>query len=269
VKTYQAVSTPGLSQLNRDFVASGHSLLYSISPSEPSGNRFTFDALVDIAAGKYDAAMLPQLQALNGIRTTPYVVFDGEPENVLETRACSKPGDHKVCGPEFVAAWRHVRDLAASRGLTRLRWIWNLTANLYNDDLAAVDLYFPGTTYVDWIGVDPYNQSCGVKASSYAAQTFERLMEPVMRWRESHAATLPISLTEWGAPELAGNANARADWLRDAAAYAKRTPSIQMMVYWDGGGDTFSGCDFSIRPGQPAFDAFRSIGADPYFARSD
>ena len=52
-----------------------------------------------------------------------------------------------------------------------------------------------------------------------------------------------------------------------ARAYAKRTPAIQMMVYWDGGGQTFSGCDFSIKSGQPAYAAFKAVGLDPYFER--
>ena len=86
---------------------------------------------------------------LNGIKTTPYLVFDGEPEIILETRACSQPGDNAVCGPEFVAAWRHLHDLAQRHGLTRLQWVWNLTGKIYLTQASDVADYFPGTAVVD------------------------------------------------------------------------------------------------------------------------
>jgi len=267
-KTYHSIAQPSMSPTDQQLVESGHSLLYSISPVQPSpGGRFSFDKLTDIAAGRYDSTALAQLKQLNGISTTPYVIFDGEPENILETRACSQPGNNAVCGPEFVAAWRHLHDLAQRNGLTRLRWVWNLTAKLYMDQPNDVGDYYPGPTYVDWMGVDPYNQDCGAKAADYARDTFAHLMALVLQWHDAHANSLPIALTEWGAPELAGDPNARADWLKGVAAYAKHRPAIQMMVYWDGG-SSFSGCDFSIPPGTPSFAAFKAIGLDPYFERS-
>ena len=93
-------------------------------------------------------------------------------------------------------------------------------------------------------------------------------MAPVLQWHDAHANSLPIALTEWGAPELPGDPNARAEWLNGVAVYAKHHPAIQMMVYWDGGGHTFSGCDFSIPSGTTSFAAFKAIGLDPYFERS-
>ena len=72
-----------------------------------------------------------------------------------------------------------------------------------------------------------------------------------------------------GSARAARDPDARADWLRGAASVVKRTPAIQMLVYWDGDTDTFRGCDFSIRPGQPAYQVFKEVGADPYFGRRD
>src|SRR5438552_2358488 len=103
VKTYHSIVTPSMPASDEQLVASGHSLLYSISPVQPSPvGGFSFDTLTDISAGRYDSTALAQLQQLNGISTTPYVIFDGEPENILETRACSQPGNDAASGPEFV-----------------------------------------------------------------------------------------------------------------------------------------------------------------------
>jgi Glycosyl hydrolase family 26 len=268
VKTYHSIIQSGLTPADQQLVSSGHSLLYSISPVQPNGaGGFSFDQLTEIAAGRFDNQALGQLKQLNGIDTTPYIIFDGEPENILETRACSQPGNDAVCGPQFVAAWRHLHDLATRNGLTRIQWVWNLTAKIYITNPDAVHDYYPGKKFVDWMGVDPYNQDCGSKAADYHRDTFGHLMAPVMRWHDAHAKSLPISLTEWGAPALPGDPNAQADWLKGAASFAKKHSAIQMMVYWDGGGHTFSGCDFSIRPGTPAFAAFRAIGLDSHFQR--
>src|SRR5256885_10043351 len=260
-KTYHPFSAKALTDADRTLAFSDHALLYSISPLEQSASgALTFDRLTDVVAGRYDDQLIAQLQALNRIPTTPFVIFDDEPDNATEAKACSKPGDHKVCGPEFAAAWRHVHDFAKARGLTRLRWVMALSATLYAEAPDAVDLYYPGAGYVDWIGANLYNRDCGTRTAAYKTDTFAKLFAPVLAWHDARAKDLPIVLPEWGAPELPGDPGARADWLRAAAATMQTVPALRMVSYWDGSGDVVSGCDYSLKPGQPALDVFKQIG---------
>ncbi len=275
-KTYHTITTPGLTPNDQSLVSSGHSLLYSIDPPSPkSGGGYTFFPLKDISAGIYDSQILAQLQQLNGISTTPYLIFDGEAENLLEIQACSAPRDaqgkpnYAVCGPEFVAAWKHVRDMIKQHGLSRIQMVWTLTAKSFHDNPTIIDAYFPGEANVDWLGVDGYNQDCGTKSSSYPQDTFEHIFSSTMAWHDARTPTLPISLTEWGAPVGPNGDSDRVVWLQESASHAKSWPSIKMMAYWDGGhtSSTYSGCDFTIAPDQPSFQTFKSIGLDSYFGR--
>lgn len=65
---------------------------------------------------------------------------------------------------QYVAAWRRIHDLFRAAGATNVVWVWcpNLTP-------ANWDPYYPGSAYVDVIGVDAFSNI------RYGYQTFEQL----------------------------------------------------------------------------------------------
>lgn len=69
-------------------------------------------------------------------------------------------GTTKTTPAEFVAAWRHIHDLFANAGATNVIWIWN--PNVINP-VPDVQLkpYWPGSTYVDWVGLTGYFATTG------------------------------------------------------------------------------------------------------------
>ena len=73
---------------------------------------------------------------------------------------------------DFVAAWRHIHDLFARAGAGNVIWVWNP-----NDISPVPDVplepYWPGDTYVDWVGITGYFAMNG-------PQTFDALYEPTM-----------------------------------------------------------------------------------------
>jgi len=54
----------------------------------------------------------------------------------------------------FVAAWQHFVNIFRADGVTNVKWDWNpnRTAGQSQDPTA----YYPGSGYVDWIGIDAY-----------------------------------------------------------------------------------------------------------------
>ncbi len=71
------------------------------------------------------------------------------------------PWDGTVSGntpAKVIAAWKHVHDIFAATPVTNVQWAWvvnndsvpNVTGNQYAD-------YYPGDTYVDYVGVDGFN----------------------------------------------------------------------------------------------------------------
>lgn len=71
----------------------------------------------------------------------------------------------------WVAAWRHVVRIFRAAGATNVTWM--LTLNVAFKSSGPVAAYWPGSSYVNWIGVDGYYVSRG--------DTFANLFLPTIR----------------------------------------------------------------------------------------
>ena len=56
---------------------------------------------------------------------------------------------------DFVAAWKHVHDLFAAAGATNVIWIWDPN-DIFPVPDVSLKQFYPGDSYVDWLGVTGY-----------------------------------------------------------------------------------------------------------------
>ena len=56
---------------------------------------------------------------------------------------------------EFVAAWRHIHDVFKRAGTSNVIWLWNPNV-LSGPPVAHFAAWWPGSSYVDWAGLDGY-----------------------------------------------------------------------------------------------------------------
>jgi mannan endo-1,4-beta-mannosidase len=62
----------------------------------------------------------------------------------------------------YVAAWRYVWDKFQAAGATNAIWVWCPNADSVPDESwNAIENYYPGDAYVDWVGVDFYGLTWG------------------------------------------------------------------------------------------------------------
>jgi hypothetical protein len=54
----------------------------------------------------------------------------------------------------FVAAWRHIVTLFRGQGADNVTWLWTINADLPSTGPLAS--WWPGTSYVTWVGIDGY-----------------------------------------------------------------------------------------------------------------
>jgi beta-mannanase len=58
----------------------------------------------------------------------------------------------------FVAAWQHIVKLFRALGARNVTWLW--TVNIINDgqngQITRPDQWWPGSSYVTWVGIDGY-----------------------------------------------------------------------------------------------------------------
>ncbi|PKK12727.1 glycoside hydrolase family 26 protein [Thermomonospora sp. CIF 1] len=82
-------------------------------------------------------------------------------------------GTRKNSPADFVRAWRHIHRVFSETGTTNVIWVWN--PNVINPvPRVALRPYYPGDSYVDWIGLIGYYTLTG-------AHTFTTLFGPTMR----------------------------------------------------------------------------------------
>jgi beta-mannanase len=180
-----------------------------------------------------------------------FLAFHTEPDRQVGTYGTAA---------EFAAAWRHVHDRFAARGVGNVVWVWHVTGAGNHYGLYTGGLY-PGDAYVDWIGWDPYNWytchgndwlSFGTKAgASY-------------NWFMANGfGDKPFMLSEYGTRDMPGNPAAKADWFRGIVPALKRMPNLKAVVYFHNGTEN-PGCDWRIDSTPQARAAFADAGRDPF-----
>lgn len=115
-------------------------------------------------------------------------------------------------GPaRFVSAWRHVHNIFKGAGADNVTWVWNVNAGSTPDeDWNKADNYYPGDSYVDWIGIDGYNW--GTSASWSSWQTFNSVFSSIYSTLNAGHPDKPIMIGEMACSEDGGD---KAGWITD------------------------------------------------------
>jgi hypothetical protein len=230
-----------------------------------------------VAAGKQDSALNTFLQkvnqaAINAHLKTIYVCF-GHEANSGKSAKDGTPQD-------FIAAWRHVYQLAAQLHVNwqqggHIHWVWIMTHGAFTQP-AQGESFWPGASYVDVVGADNYvTGKCRTLppgqtyvAPASAARTPAQFMDPVLMWTQQHASGLPIFQAEWGSVPFQ-DASIRPNFIHALTSYVDAHPQIQAMLYWNAFGDNGHGggnaCDYRLNTDAASVMALAAMGHDPHF----
>jgi hypothetical protein len=151
----------------------------------------------------------------------------------------------KGTSPEqFVAAWRHVHDLFRRRGVSNVRWVWS--PNAVSTDPAPLAAWYPGSAYVDVLGVDGYNWGDVRPADRWPGP--EELFDKALNELRTLDDSLPILIAEVACAECGGS---KAEWISDFVAYADAQPDVVGFVWFEHDKET----DWRLVSSQSAADA--------------
>lgn len=199
-----------------------------------------------IAAGKHDTLIRAQARRVKASGKPVLLRFRWEMD-----RPNLRP--QMWSGPDYVAAWRHVRALFSAERARNVSWVWCPTAEGFQRGDAPA--FYPGDDAVDWTCVDVY--------AGRQFRTLGDLLDPFLRWAAQHPK--PIIIGEFGVARAWGSAN-RAAWLTDAARLIKANPQIKAVSYFESNPDG-NGADqqFRLTGDPPALRALRTLTRDTYF----
>jgi mannan endo-1,4-beta-mannosidase len=148
-----------------------------------------------IAAGGYDTYLETFANAVAGygLATGHGVIigFGHEPNG-----SWYPWGRGHVSPATWVAAWRHIVNVFRRQGADNVTWLWTINIiDTRNDRIPAPSPWWPGSSYVNWVGIDGYY----LKPN----WTFASLFGPTIK--AIRALTLdPILISETGATPTVG-----------------------------------------------------------------
>jgi len=230
-RTYLGIYTPGVPQsyakvsafTARTGVMPGIVVYYSGWP-EPFHARFaaavaqhgavplvqmdpTGASLAAIAAGTYDTYLLSFAAAVKAQRG-PVILSFGH-----EMNGPWYPWGYRHTSPRvFVAAWRHVVTVFRAAHAQNVTWLWTVNI-IRRGHIPSPARWWPGSRYVNWVGIDGYYYQPSWKFASLFGPTIKVV----------HALTLdPILIAETGAAPAAGKPGKIADLVAGVRAYGLR-----------------------------------------------
>jgi hypothetical protein len=172
-------------------------------------------------------------------------------------------------GPEKVVdVWRYVVNRFRAVGAYNVKWLWTPhgpSTDRSEEPWNNIENYWPGSDYVDWIGLDGYNfypkdPWGGVRPYRDFDNNFKELYSACAR-----LGNQPMMIAEFGSGEFEYNGLSKADWINDAFEKIKNDyPRIKIFTWFH----IKKECDWRVNSSDEALNAFRLAMKDPYFIGS-
>jgi mannan endo-1,4-beta-mannosidase len=196
-----------------------------------------------IASGKYDGYLSEYAEAVRAYRHPVILSFGHEMNG-----SWYKWGYTQTSPAVFVAAWQHIVRLFRALGAKNVTWLW--TVNIINDTqkgrIPRPNPWWPGSSYVTWVGIDGYYLKSSWKFAPLFGPTIGAVRE---------LTSDPILIAETGAVPASGQPAKIADLFAGIRAYG-----LLGFVYFDATNSIHQ--DFGLSS-PAAVDAFRQ-GASTY-----
>ncbi|NGN68866.1 beta-mannanase [Streptomyces sp. A7024] len=124
-------------------------------------------SLAKIAAGKSDKYIREYAQSVKELNLPVAINFAHEMNGFWYPW-----GTKHATAKQFTAAWKHIHGIFEEEGATQVIWVWspNVTHPMPQ---VRLEPYWPGDTYVDWVGVIGYYAAGG-------PHTYRSLYGPTM-----------------------------------------------------------------------------------------
>ena len=150
--------------------------------------------LQEIVAGKYDKIFSSFARQIANLNQPVFLRFINE--NTADKQSLFA---YSGCRPDdFKAAWQYVHRKFSEAGADKVIWIWNAP------DAAKADDYYPGNTYVDWLGVNILDTNrSSLETELYSFDSLYRPYHSLQLFKSG----LPVMLTE-----TAGSLANKVEW---------------------------------------------------------
>jgi beta-mannanase len=174
-----------------------------------------------ILSGKYDRYIKSFAGRLKKIKKKVFLRFGHEMNGNWYPWSGIKIGQER-----YKAIYRYVKDTFDSEGVENIEWVFSINwENIPRKN--DYSLYYPGDSYVDYIGIDGYNWG---KTQSWSRWMgfkdifFKRYKEIGARFQK------PVLISEFGCADKGGD---KAVWIKDALRAIKKMKEVKGFVLFN------------------------------------
>jgi hypothetical protein len=212
--------------------------------------------LSNIIGGTYDSMITARAQAVKAFGHKFFLRWGHEMNGNWYPWDGADNGANLAATTTFISAYRHIHDLFVAAGATNALWVFcPNVASVPGDSWNQWQNYYPGDTYVDWMGFDGYNWGTVQTTSSW--QAFPTIAGQI--YASLATKGKPIMIPETASTELGGD---KAAWIAGMLPSLKTTfPGIKALVWFQMNKET----DWRIDSSTAAQAAFVTMANDPYF----
>jgi mannan endo-1,4-beta-mannosidase len=174
--------------------------------------------LAEIASGRYDRYLRSYAATVRSYGHAVIIGFGHEMNGWWFSWG------HRHASPRsFVAAWRHIVDIFRQQGADNVTWLWTVNIIDTARGILAPAPWWPGSSYVTWVGIDGYYRM--------PSWTFASLFGPTIRAVRSLTLD-PILISETGVALSAGQASKIDNMFKSIHTYG-----LLGFVWFDANGD--------------------------------
>jgi hypothetical protein len=204
-----------------------------VTLSWADGNNPT-NIIPQIASGAYDKqitdfalSVKSQLSPYGRTLVRPFWEFNYEGSEWNDVNYGNNAAD-------FVAAWQHFVNIFRQNNVTNVKWLWN-PIRIGSSQAQNPTPYYPGSSYVDWIGTDAYPKNSYLTLYQLATTSGSGIS---FDWYDTFKSYgKPMMFGETGVlPEnkYSSGAQTRATWWNDALTeLINQMPDVRAVEYFD------------------------------------
>lgn len=198
-------------------------LSLQLSPSSPS------NMIYDIICGKYDSFFTDFAQDIKNFGHPVLIRLFNE----MNGEWCNYSGYHTSRDPEvYISLYKYVFGKFKEAGADNIIWVWNPNEKSFpNFKWNSEELYYPGSAYVDVVGLTGYNT--GTYYAGEKWRSFDRIYKNIYQCADLMYKK-PMMITEFSCSTTGGDKEA---WVRDMFKSLPDYPKIKAAVWW-------SSCDY-------------------------
>ena len=175
-----------------------------------------------IAAGEFDTYIAQWARDLAGSGREVVLRFAHEPNG--DWYPWSERVNGNAAG-DYARAWRHVHDVFREAGTQNVKWMWS--PNVEVDGSTPLMELWPGSDYVDLIGIDGYNWGMSQPGKRWQTpdEVFTATVDQVRQITDK-----PLIISEVASAEQGGN---KAAWIDQFGLFLNENPLIEGFVWFD------------------------------------